>query len=243
MTMLQTAPRDGNTATPDGSRPQPKRRRRRLSRGHWIALVAGLLAMLVNIAVLRDRRDMTLVAVAAEPIEAAAPVSPHMVRWVEVPADSALADGLVGEDVLAGTPVATRSIETGEPLTSRALATDVPADGLRSMSVPVAREHAAGGRLQAGDRVDVIDVLDGEAVYAVTGAEVLAVGSERTGSLEAGPGWFHVVVAVDDEEALRLATAMADEKLEVVRSTGARPVEATPPVVPDDGSGVQADGG
>lgn len=141
-------------------------------RGHWIALVAGLLAALVNIAVLRDRRNTTVVAVAVEPIEAAAPVTPRMVRWVEVPADSAVADGLVGEDGLAGTPVATRAIEAGEPLTSQALATDVPGNGLRSMSIPVAREHAAGGQLRPGDRVDVIDVVDGEPIYAVSGAEV-----------------------------------------------------------------------
>jgi Flp pilus assembly protein CpaB len=233
MSLLQTGSRDGETATaasaPSALPQQPRRRRpRRLSRGHWIALVAGLLAALVNIAVLRDRRDTTLVAVAAEPIEASAPVTPHMVRWVEVPADSALADALIGEDGLAGTPVAARAIEAGEPLTSRALATDVPEDGLRSMSIPVAREHAAGGQLRPGDRVDVIDVVDGEAIYAVTGAEVVAVGTERTGTLDASTRTFHVVVTVDGDEALRLAAALADEKLEVVRSTGAEPVEATP---------------
>jgi len=233
MSLLQAANRDGETAaasSPSAPPQQPRRRRpRRLSRGHWIALVAGLLAALVNIAVLRDRRDTTLVAVAAEPIEAAAPVTARMVRWVEVPADSALADGLVGEDSLAGTPVAARAIEAGEPLTSRALANDVPRDGLRSMSIPVAREHAAGGQLRPGDRVDVIDVVDGEATYAVTGAEVVAVGTERTGTLDASTRTFHVVVAVDGDEALRLAAALADENLEVVRSTGAARVEATPP--------------
>jgi Flp pilus assembly protein CpaB len=234
MSLLQSASRDGDTsaaAAPASEPPnqQRPRRPRRLSRGHWIALVAGILAALVNIAVLRDRQGTTMVAVADATIEVAAPVTADMVRWVEMPADSALGDSLVGEDELAGTHVATRAIEAGEPLTSRALADSVPVDGLRSMSVPVAREHAAGGQLQPGDRVDVIDVVDGEAVYAIAGVEVLSVGSERSGTLEAGPGTFHVVLAVDDDEALRLAAAMADEKLEVVRSTGARRVEATPP--------------
>lgn len=86
MSLLQAGNRDGDTAAASPSAPpqQPRRRRpHRLSRGHWIALVAGLLAALVNIAVLRDRRDTTLVAVATEPIETAAPVTPRMVRWVE----------------------------------------------------------------------------------------------------------------------------------------------------------------
>jgi Flp pilus assembly protein CpaB len=114
-------------------------------------------------------------------------------------------------------------------LTTQALANDVPEDGLRSMSIPVAREHAAGGQLRPGDRVDVIDIVDGEAIYAVTGAEVVTVGTERTGTLDATTRSFHVVVAVDGDEALRLTAALADEQLEVVRSTGAAPVEATPP--------------
>lgn len=49
------------------------------------------------------------------------------------------------------------------------------------------------------------------------------MGTERTGTLDASTRTFHVVVAVDGDEALRLAAALADEKLEVVRSTGAAP--------------------
>jgi Flp pilus assembly protein CpaB len=176
---------------------------------------------------------VTTVAVARERIEAADRVTSDMVRWVEVPADSPLAEGLVGEASLAGEPVATRPIDAGEPLTVRALATDLAGDGLRSMSVPAVREHAAGGGLRPGDRVDVIDVVDGEATYAVTGAEILAVGSESAGGLGASPGGFHVVVAVDDQEALRLAAALADEKLEVIRSTGATPVTTSAADVSD----------
>jgi Flp pilus assembly protein CpaB len=225
MSLLQTAP-----GHPGNSRGTPSRatRRwpRRLSKGHWVALAVGLLAALINIAVLRDRREMTAVAVARGQIESADQVTGDMVRWVEVPADSPLAEGLVDESLLAGGLVATRPIAAGEPITARALAPEVTGGGLRAMSVPVAREHAAGGVLRPGDRVDVIDVVDGEPTYVVTDAEVLSVASESTGSLGAGPGQFHVVVAVDDREALGLARASADDKLEVVRSTGAAPVDA-----------------
>jgi Flp pilus assembly protein CpaB len=240
VSLLQRASRDGEAGAGTASQPARRPGRRRLSKGHWVALVVGLLAALVNIAVLRDRRDTRAVAVARERIEAADRVTSGMVRWVEVPADSPLAEGLVDEAALAGERVATRPIDAGEPLTAGALATDLVGEGLRSMSIPVAREHAAGGRLRPGDRVDVIDVADGEPTYAVTGAEVLAVGNESAGALDASPGRFHVVVAVDDQEALRLAAALADEKLEVIRSTGATPVEASAADTSDDDT---ADGG
>ena len=208
-----------------------------------MALVVGLLAALINIAVLRDRREMTAVAVARGQMESADQVTGDMVRWVEVPADSPLAEGLVDESLLAGGLVATRPIAAGEPLTARALAREVTGEGLRAMSVPVAREHAAGGVLRPGDRVDVIDVVDGEPTYVVTNAEVLSVASVSTGSLGADPGQFHVVVAVDDREALGLAGALADDKLEVVRSTGAAPVDAERSTTSDATRGRESTGG
>jgi len=63
MSLLDTAhSHAGNSA---GAPSRANRRwSRRLSKGHWVALVVGLLAALINIAVLRDRREMTAVAVA-----------------------------------------------------------------------------------------------------------------------------------------------------------------------------------
>jgi Flp pilus assembly protein CpaB len=157
MSLLDTAPSHAGNSTGGPSRDR-RNRSRRLSKGHWVALVVGLLAALLNIAVLRDRRETTRVAVAHRQIESADQVTGDMVRWVEVPAGSPLAEGLVDESFLAGGLVATRPIAAGEPLTSRALAPEVAGGGLRSMSVSVPREHAAGGGFRPGDRVDVIDV-------------------------------------------------------------------------------------
>ena len=94
------------------------------------------------------------------------------------------------------------------------------------MSLPIPAEHAVGGRLVAGDRVDVIAVRDGRATYLVTAAPVLAV---PDGDARAGLGAlraFAVTLAVDDAEALRLAAALRTDDLEVIRSTGAPPVAA-----------------
>lgn len=214
--------RDERTARPKATAPS----RRRLSRGHWLTLAAGSLAFLFSFAALRDRRETVMVAVAREPIAEASELSLAAVRWVEVPADSPLAESLVSRsDLEAGRLLAARSVAEGEPLTTAAVASDVPQDGLRSMSVPVAREHAANGTLRRGDRVDVIDLVGDEAVYVVTDAEVLAVGGDSAGSVTARPGQFAVTLAVDADGALRLTEALADDELEVVRSTGATPAE------------------
>ncbi|MDP9389766.1 MAG: hypothetical protein M3Q48_18080 [Actinomycetota bacterium] len=158
-------------------------------------------------------------------------------RWVELPADSELAGQFLAPAELGrGERVATQAIAAGQPVLRQALASEEEADGLRWLSIPVAREHAAGGALRAGDRVDVIDVVEGVARYVVTGAEVASVGPGRPErGLAAGSREFHVVVRVDAEEALAVAEALADGKLEVVRSTAATPVEVAPRLVPFEG--------
>ena len=192
-----------------------------------MTLAAGSLAALFTFAALRDRSAIVVVAVAREPIPAAGVVSSSAVRWVEMPADSPLAGALVSRSELdAGGLLAVRSIAEDEPVTTAAVSSDVPTDGLRSMSVPVPREHAANGALRRGDRVDVIDLIAGEAVYVVTDAEVLSVGGEAAGSVTERPGQFAVTLAVDADAALRLTEALADDELELVRSTGATPTVA-----------------
>jgi hypothetical protein len=217
------------TGRPNGdSAAQPGRRAlgRRLSRAQWLALALGVLAALVNLAALRDRRETVSVAVADEPIAQVSRVTRDMVRFVDVPADSPVAARLLDESSLAeGGMVSTRGVAEGEPLTASAVAGEVPQDGLRSMSVPVASQHAVGGALRPGDRVDVLDAVDGEAVWVVVDAEVLAVGGESAAAVSAPEDRFEVTLAVDASGAQRLAAALADERVEVVRSTGAAPID------------------
>jgi Flp pilus assembly protein CpaB len=211
----------GRRANSGNESPSPERTGRRLARGHWVALTLGMLAFLVNIAVLRDRSEVVLVAVARQAIAPATEITDAMVRYVEVPADSPLASSMVEDDALAaGGVYARRQIAEDEPLVRGAVVDDVPDDGLRSMSVPVPREHAAGGTLGVGDRVDVIYVAE-RPVFAVTDAEVLAIGEETAGSNGRPAGEYHLVLAVDTAETLRLAAALDSGKLDVVRATGA----------------------
>jgi Flp pilus assembly protein CpaB len=196
---------------------------------HWLALVAGSVTFVLIFASVRDRRETVLVAVAREPIPPATRVTTGMVRGVELPTDSPVLDGMVEIDDLSGTEwVTTRPVADGEPLTDQALAGDIPTNGLRAMSLPVPREHAAGGDLRAGDRVDVLGVVAGDSSgtgvdYVATGVEVLAVADAQSGAVGSRPTEFSITVAVDGAQARLLARALAAGSVEVVRSTGAAP--------------------
>jgi Flp pilus assembly protein CpaB len=97
-------------------------------------------------------------------------------------------------------------------------------DGLRTMSIPVPAEHAAGATLVVGDRVDVISMIGDEPAFVATDLEVISIAdTTQTGLSTAGP--YHVVVGVSQEQALALARAIADGSLEVLRSTGAEVLE------------------
>jgi Flp pilus assembly protein CpaB len=188
-------------------------------------IVSGLLAAVLVLAVLRARADTVLVAVSRAEIPAGATVGAGEVKWVEVAADSPLLSAMVGKARLGSEPwVAGRRVAKNDPITRDVLRTAAAPSSLRAMSVPVASEHAVGGALTAGDRIDVIDVREDSSTYVLQDAEVLAVGGGRTGGIgSVAGGGFHVTVALDDEAALRLAFGMADGKIEIVRSTGARP--------------------
>ena len=217
------------TQTPGSATVRTPPRRRlsgRFSSGHVVMVTAGLLAAVLNYAVLRAQDDTVTVAVPAQPLAAGDRFEPGGVRFAEVGVGDDTAGRLVTPAELAdldGWIVAT-GVEAGDLLRRSDLRPPSAPDDRRAMSVPVPIDHAVGGELAPGDRVDVIAVRDGEAAYVLTGAEVLAVGSPApTRGLAVGGGFF-VTLAVDETAALRIATALHGQGLEIVRSTGAPPM-------------------
>lgn len=196
----------------------------RLSAGHVVVVVAGLLAVVLNYSLLRAADDRVRVAVVARPIAAGDALGAGDLRSVEVAADDAVLGTLVPAeelDELAG-HVAATALAAGDPLRRSDLRPPSAPDQRRAMSLPVPAEHAVAGQLQRGDRVDVIAVDQGTASYVLTDAEVLAVGGGDGGLT--GTGMFSVTVAVDADSALRLAEAIRADAVDVVRSTGATQV-------------------
>lgn len=205
---------------------QPARRRigRRLSTTHVLIAIVVILAFVLNLLVLQDRGDTTLVAMADEALPAGSTLDSDVLRLVPVDAGFEGLPGLIDESELAGLDgwVLARSIPAGGLLDSSALVEAGSGSGMRAMSLAVPEEHAAGGSLVAGDRVDVIAVVEDEASFIATDLEVVSVASESGSIGEISE--FHIVVNVEPEAALDLATALAAGPIEVIRSTGARPV-------------------
>ncbi len=237
MTVADTAT---NTAVPADEwapplpRPAPPKRRglgERLSLGHVVMITAGLLAFVLVMAVLSDRSATVPVATASREILPGTTVTADMVTEIELAAGSPLVGSVVSLDqIRVGAVTAGQRIGAGEPVTVSALAPVSAPSGLRAMSVPVGEEFAVGGDLGAGDRIDVISVTGGTATYIATDLEVLSTRptSSRTGALSASSlSSYFVVVAVNDQTALRLALAIDTSSMSVLRSTGAVQVDET----------------
>lgn len=131
-----------------------------------------------------------------------------------VPADEQITGSILGKAVLEGELVPRSWI--GEK-------TDTSPG--RAMTVPVTPEHAVGGELRAGDRVDIFATFDPGDVRARTtllarDIEILNVVTAGGFALdeEAAVG---ITVAVSPDEAVRLAFAIRTGEIDVVRILGA----------------------
>jgi Flp pilus assembly protein CpaB len=236
-----------STARPVTSPPpapiRTRRRRRRSGTSRvapplWAALIAGIIAVIANVFALGGDRGVQVV-VAARDLAPGELVASGDFRFVDASLpDSALAKMLRPSDMndLAG-QVTTHALSVGQPVGHSDLTASTASGLQRTMSIPIDPTHAVGGRLQQGDKVDVIDASTGAAVYVVTNAPVVDIGVETVGSRGLGSGStkYALTIAVDDQAALRLSAAIAANQLDVVRSTGAAP--ATPaPTTPALGS-------
>jgi len=186
-------------------------------------LVAGLVAIVLNFAYLRSQQNTVDVAVATVEIPAGARLDASMVTFTPLHALRDVEDGMVdsGEIVDLLGLVATRSVPSGTLLSQDNFSSS---DSVRAMSIPVDPEHAVGGALRSGDRVDVLQSSNGTARYILVGAEVLTV-SDGSGGALGGAGRYAVTVALDAQSALRVAAAISEGTLDLVRSTAAAPPE------------------
>lgn len=217
-----------STRPREADSPRTARRltRRRLSLSHVLIAVVVILAFVLNLLVLQDRSSTTLVAVADQPLSAGSAIDPTTLRLVPVGSNFEGLPDLISEAELPGLEglVLSRAIEEGGLLDETALITPGSRSGLRSMSLPVPVEHASGGALVPGDRVDVISVTDGTARFVATDLEVVSVADRESGAIASATA-YHVVVTVEADEALALAEALDRGSVEIVRSTGSEAID------------------
>ncbi|MDP9021693.1 MAG: Flp pilus assembly protein CpaB [Actinomycetota bacterium] len=203
------------------TRPHRRTLTSRLSVGHVLMIVAGLLAAVTNFALLRAGDASFRAAVAANDLLPGQALTSDALTFTDVEVGDDVANSLIGPhdgDELVGS-VLVNHIAAGELITRTDLRAPAAASGLRAMSVPLDAAHAVGGALRPGDRVDVIEVRDGIARYIAVSVEVLAVSDQSAGAI-GGLGAYSVTVAVDADTALALAAAVNAGSLELVRSTG-----------------------
>jgi len=219
--------------------PLPSRRRRlasRLSAGHLVMIVAGLIGMLLTLALLRDADERVEVAVAAHDLRAGEVVGADDVRYERVRMDGDLLGTVLRPDDVAQLDgaVAVELVGAGELIARTDVRPPAAPSGSRAVSIPIDRARAVNGELVRGDRVDVLLAAESEVAVVVADAEVLEVsdpaGGTALGSVEEQ---FTVTLAVDARGAQLLTAAVTDGDLLLARSTGAESAQTTPPLPVD----------
>jgi Flp pilus assembly protein CpaB len=203
----------------------------RLTAGTVVPVLLGLLAAGCAYEALQDRSSMTSIVVATSQVPAGAPVTSRNTRTVQVhSSDISVAHGWLTPSQLGNGWVTAVALRPGEPVTLSEVERPslIPALGEMSIAVPFAQ--AAGGRITAGDFVDVIASNGtGGAYYVAQGLRVLSVAptSGSGGVLSGGSTGYFVVVSVGKQTALRIAAALGAQgtgatgnDIEIVRSTG-----------------------
>lgn len=218
------------SSDPLGGRPEKVARRRRrfptVSGVHLLILTAGGLAFIANLALLSGGGPERIqVASSRVDLTPGRRLQPEDIRLTPVDVEESVASGLISESDMAAYRgwVVTGKMASGSLLHKANLRSPLAESGSRAMSFPIGVEHAVGGDLVSGDLVDVIRVDEDRARFIATGLAVLDVSGRTEGGLGLS-GDFYLVLEVDDRTALALALALAHARVEVLRSTGSKPV-------------------
>lgn len=203
---------------------------RRVSRPAWVNVrtVTGLLifslAFLAGRAVLSQQRTTIRVWAAAHDLSQDAVVGPGDLRLAEVRLGAEQLENYVGSAENLQGAVLTRPVRAGELISSGWVADSGGSAVSRSMTVPVALEHASGGDLQTGDRIDILATFNAGDARARTqmllrGVEVLDVVTAG-GLVVEDEAVVGVTVAVTPEDAPRLAFALRTADIDIAKVTG-----------------------
>jgi Flp pilus assembly protein CpaB len=129
-------------------------------------IAAGLLALLLNVALLRSSDDTIDVLVAGNDITAGSRLVVADIEIRQIDADSPFGARTLDQTTvqpLLGL-IVTRDIYSGAPLLADDLREGAAPDAGRAMSIPIVPFQAVAADIRRGDRVDVIAVVDGVAI-------------------------------------------------------------------------------
>src|SRR5262249_43997316 len=153
------------------------------------------------LTILRSAGDTRPVLVAAHDLAPGTVLDDASFRVARVHADPAILGTLYSSDQLGALRghVVTNVLHEGELVARAAVAEHDGKSSARTMSFPIARSRAVAGKLEAGDRVDVlaVDHDSGHAGYVVTDTEVVSAESRSSGALSGASDDITVTLVVD----------------------------------------------
>jgi Flp pilus assembly protein CpaB len=192
-------------------------------------LLAGALGVLLTLSALRTAAHTDAVLVAAHDLVPGATLQPGDLGVAQIHADrEALAEmfGAAALESLRG-DVVTAKVPAGALLTRGSVRSAEANAAARVMSFALPRARAVDGHLTGGDRIDIVAVDHdaARATYVMKDAEVLAVDTSGGGPLSGASDDVTISLAVDAEDAPRLAAALDANVVTLVRATGAAPID------------------
>lgn len=196
----------------------------RVSTGHVVMVIAGLLGALLTLSALRAANDTRPVLVAAHEIVPGTVIDGRSFRASNIHADArvlaTLFDANAADDLRG--QIAVARIPSGSLATHDDIRAVAAGEAPRAMSFPIPVARAVGGALVAGDHVDVLSVQHntGRSKYVATDATVLAFSNHGGGALQ-GSDDASITLAVEPEVAARIASALETGSVTLVRATGA----------------------
>jgi Flp pilus assembly protein CpaB len=203
---------------------------RTFSRPGWLNLRTTLGLILFCLALLAGQRVMAQSASTVRVWEATRDLGPNSTL---TSGDLRLADVHLSSDMLQRYAAASkavmgstlvRAVAAGEILPLSSLASDASAAQAKSMTLPVTPEHAVGGQLRPGDRVDIFASFDSGDVSARTtlvARSVAVIDIVNQGGFGIADGsMVGITVAVAPSDAPRLAFASRNADIDVVRVNG-----------------------
>lgn len=211
---------------------------KRVARPSWVnaRTIAGALLFLAAFVggqrVLADSSSLTTVVRAAHDVPAGTMLSAADLEVASLKLGAEVAPLYAGSVDAASGYVLTQALVAGELVPNSALAREGPIVDSRSLTIPVTPEHAVGGALRPGDRVDVYATFDRTTGRSRT--ELIASNLEVQDVLRAGGAMLDeetvigVTVSVPPEGATSLAFAIRAGQIDLARVEGLSSDEPTP---------------
>lgn len=190
-----------------------------------LGAILFLVALVGTQRVISANQQVTAVWSAARDIPAGTVLSPDDLLSINVNLPANALDLYALASTPTGSAVVVESLSAGElvPLASLA-ASGSEVEG-RLITIPIGVDHAVGGELRPGDRVDVFASFDAGSPRAVTRllvADVEVVEPVRAGGLVAGGGsLIGLTLRVPTSEAASVAFAIRNAEIDIVRIAGA----------------------